>query len=959
MSKSLPKQTKVQEQKNTDAASPTRRSQTEKKLSSAMLAMEFCSHHVKDFMSDGQKAHSYNKCGKILMEKHGDYEGAIECFNEAMNWNPIVASYTYRAAAHKSLNMWTEAYFDYSFAIRLEPEHASHFCHRGMCLTRLKRIALAVEDLDQAIALEPIPLHYYSRGTILADSDQNEAAIADFTAALAMNDMITSDMKLRAIYRRALSAFELQQYDDCIKDLATLLQQDSNSAPPRALMGRAFKMKEDLRRAEEQLSLVIELEPTQPGHYVERGDIRFRTSDKFQLIEAVYDFDKAARLYEEKIEKMRDLLSKPVVGMRGAVGGLRAAVAAAAAPVVSEPIVEGKSDQSELAMGKIESTAGHEEAVPMQAQGEAKGEDSAKETYQEDDEDASKAAESLESDSNLDGGSGDADDDEGDEEDEAVHDNDGAESTRDPGVNIGVPSTGPGRNKTKNKKGSAHGTIPKPQPEMLLSLQKELADCLFRRAQAKLMIAQDAIVLQQALDDALSSTSILPTDDDYQLMAAICYIRMQRLDDAALVLQMVLQRSPRNEKALYQLAFCQRTKGKQKDAIEGLTKIIAENEYNSFNAIESGRSGSALAIPLELVFETRGTLFHEIQAHTFALADLGRAVAMDPHRASNYYLRGDCHSKLGNYEMAIADFILAEEKQFSDLCSLWTARGMVYRLLRDSENARRDFESALLAVGEDESQRMLRVRLCSLRALCFIDQGMFNAAFDILFAAKAMVETVERRVELGLSPFVPPLPEPITVMMQNEAGELVEQKEIPPLPVEEAGPVDRQLLVGLRKFKWVLLYHTALTLHMQKKYSEAHSVLIGCVAIHMITCCPDDYVLGAAHFFLAVEQCQCNLLAEAEESLQCSLASKWGQVDKNQAIIIFAMGKLYQQQLKHSLAIDYFTKCIAIDGNNAHAFFRRAWSYKVCSLQYCVLLSLNPHSFSPSALQRPVGERLL
>jgi tetratricopeptide (TPR) repeat protein len=90
-----------------------------------------------------------------------------------------------------------------------------------------------------------------------------------------------------------------------------------------------------------------------------------------------------------------------------------------------------------------------------------------------------------------------------------------------------------------------------------------------------LLVAQDTAVLQGALDDGLTATAFVPEDDDYQLLVAVCLIRLQRLDEAVSVLEAVLQRSPRNEKALYQMAFCQRTRGRQKDAIEGLTRIIA------------------------------------------------------------------------------------------------------------------------------------------------------------------------------------------------------------------------------------------------------------------------------------------------------------------------------------------------------------------------------------------------
>ena len=107
----------------------------------------------------------------------------------------------------------------------------------------------------------------------------------------------------------------------------------------------------------------------------------------------------------------------------------------------------------------------------------------------------------------------------------------------------------------------------------------------------------------------------------------------------------------------------------------------------AFSGPESGSiTASTLALPIHRVYEMRGTMFHEIQgtvlccvgrpasnppgvcflliysnivyccccllcsAHKLALHDLGKAIAINPIGADNYYLRGDCHSKLGNYE---------------------------------------------------------------------------------------------------------------------------------------------------------------------------------------------------------------------------------------------------------------------------------------------------------------------
>jgi len=224
---------------------------------------------------------------------------------------------------------------------------------------------------------------------------------------------------------------------------------------------------------------------------------------------------------------------------------------------------------------------------------------------------------------------------------------------------------------------------------------------------------------------------------------------------------------------------------------------------------------------------------------------------------------------------------------------------------------------------------MARVRLTSLLALALIDQGRHAAAHDLLQQCVQMVSIVELRVEAGLNPLVPPPPQPISVFVENEAGEREEQQRWPDPPEEQPGPLDRPLLAGVRRLKWVLCYHSSLTQHMQRLYAPAHEALLNCVAPHMALCAPDDYVLGAAYFFLAVQCCQLQKPVDAEEALEHALQSKWGQVDANQSVIIFAMGKLFQQQLRHALAIEFFTRSIALDATNAHAFFRRAWSFKV------------------------------
>lgn len=107
--------------------------------------------HIKDFMTDNQKAQILLREGKIEMDR-GKMMGAVEVFSHGVSFNPMLTSfYLLRASCYKAIDMWMEAYFDCSYAIRLEPDCGSHFCARSLILSKLKRIVLAIEDADSAV----------------------------------------------------------------------------------------------------------------------------------------------------------------------------------------------------------------------------------------------------------------------------------------------------------------------------------------------------------------------------------------------------------------------------------------------------------------------------------------------------------------------------------------------------------------------------------------------------------------------------------------------------------------------------------------------------------------------------------------------------------------------------------------------------------------------------------------
>ena len=93
---------------------------------------------------------------------------------------------------------------------------------------------------------------------------------ADFTVAIGEEGpgTVPTEFKLRCKYRRALAYYELGKYEEVVKDTNQILLLDTNSVQARALLGRALKVLNDHKKAEEQLSVAILLDATQANLYI-------------------------------------------------------------------------------------------------------------------------------------------------------------------------------------------------------------------------------------------------------------------------------------------------------------------------------------------------------------------------------------------------------------------------------------------------------------------------------------------------------------------------------------------------------------------------------------------------------------------------------------------------------------------------------------------------------------------
>eukprot|EP01038_Epipyxis_sp_PR26KG_P007639 gene7639-10398_t len=885
------------------------------------MALTQALSHVKDFMTDVQKSLIFLKEGKAAMDSY-DFRGAVECYSEGISYNPIVSLFSMRASCYKMLEMHSEAYFDYSYLIKLEPENHVHYSARGLTLSKLKKLRMAIEDLDIAIQLEPNPANYYYRGIILYDFSKYELAINDFAQALSDEQLtVSNEMKQKCLFKRAQSHFEMKAYDLVVKDASSVLIIDPNNITARALLGRALKVLNDFKGAEEQLDHAILLDENQANLFTERGDIRFRTGVRNKIIESIYDFDKAVKLLESKLLSIRSGPSEQLVGKKGN----RSTPSAAPSPINNHNNNSNNKNATKHFNFEIPS-----------ARSSARG--SARDNL------INVTIPSSLSHNNI-IGQGPTPSSNSSDTQEVILQlpstlirrevNIKVTSNNNSKANLRVSSRGQGYEGTSSQINSTH----------LKEFEEQLADVLCKRAQAKLMVENDAINAESALNDAIKASAFVANDDDYQLVVATCYIRLLKYDEAIKVLQSILDRTPDNYKALYNYSFCQRANGNQRKAIESLTKIIADsgndlllssvsevkpfthnnsNKKLQVNGPSSDSSFSNVNIPIHRVYEMRGTFFHELQV------DLGRAIAINPARAENYVLRGDCQCKLGNYEQAIADYNLAQEKQFEDLASLFMSRGGVYRLLGNTLQACQDFSAALELIPPDD--KVSNVRVLSFQSFCFIDQCNYKYALDSLRLAQKLNNELIKENKIifdkEMEQMEPVAKEPETITLNAlKENKFVSNKLNSKIVKKPISSMEGDYLY-LHRINWILDYHIALSSFMTKDFRKAEQIIIHTLEEENDRYVPDDISRGLLYYFLGNTQLQLKKYDLVESTLQKCMKSHWINVKHNEYIYYFTMGKLYQAQKNHQLAIDTFSMALKLKPDCSYSLFKRGWSYK-------------------------------
>lgn len=236
---------------------------------------------------------------KIYSER-GDFQKAIESCGALLDIDPRnMEALAMRGQTHMNLflqeNQPThlqQALADFNDAIEEDADRANLFLLRGQTYFFLGNNIRALEDLNDAVALEPnTALYWHQKGVILANFAANQPTLRDYYHQ-AIADLT------KAIDLKPLDPELFFARGNCFSQAA--LVKHSTGSYESAIT--------DYTKA-------IELNPNNPNYFYSRG-ICFKNLNK--LIEALQDFQKAASLGHPLA--VQELQSFPMVDMLTRIG---------------------------------------------------------------------------------------------------------------------------------------------------------------------------------------------------------------------------------------------------------------------------------------------------------------------------------------------------------------------------------------------------------------------------------------------------------------------------------------------------------------------------------------------------------------------------------------------------------------------------------------------------------------
>ncbi|BAY60156.1 serine/threonine protein kinase containing TPR domain [Calothrix brevissima NIES-22] len=234
-------------------------------------------------------ADTYKKEGKEKYDR-GDYQGAIEDYNQAIKIHPDYAdAYNNRGNAREKLGDYQGAIEDYNQAIKIHPDYADAYCDRGNARGNLGEYQAAIEDYNRAIKINPDDADAYcNRGNARWDLGEYQAAIEDYNRAIKINPDYAD-----AYNNRGNARWDLGEYQAAIKDYNQAIKINPDYADAYINRGLAREKLGEYQTAIKDYNQAIKINPDYADAYINRGNARGNLGE-YQA--AIKDYNRAIKI---------------------------------------------------------------------------------------------------------------------------------------------------------------------------------------------------------------------------------------------------------------------------------------------------------------------------------------------------------------------------------------------------------------------------------------------------------------------------------------------------------------------------------------------------------------------------------------------------------------------------------------------------------------------------------------
>ena len=253
----------------------------------------------------------------------------LKTINKAIKLNPNYANaYNHRGEAYRIKNMVDHAVKDYTTAIGLDSKLVAAFNNRGIAYDSKKEFDLAIEDYNKAIELNPaLAVAFNNRGNTYRKKRDFTQSKKDLTRAIKLNPsyanaysnrasvyLDTGEMELsiadytvaiqlkpddfNPYYHRGNIYLKELAYDCAVEDYTTVIKLNPKFSRAYFNRGLAFRMRNQLDLAIKDYSTAIILDPNDADTYNNRGVAYLNCRD---LDLAIQDFDTAIKLNPEHV----------------------------------------------------------------------------------------------------------------------------------------------------------------------------------------------------------------------------------------------------------------------------------------------------------------------------------------------------------------------------------------------------------------------------------------------------------------------------------------------------------------------------------------------------------------------------------------------------------------------------------------------------------------------------------